>query len=239
MTVSPNQRARTNVYIDGFNLFHGCLKDGPCRWLDLAAFCRSVLPGDAIECIRYFTAVITARPGHPNATQHQLTYLRALATIPNLSIDYGHFLTSKTRMKPVQPVGGHHTVEVWKTEEKGSDVNIATRILCDAFDGAFDVAVIVSNDSDLVPPIREIRRASDSRLASSTPRSASPIRRLASIGGRRPATRSSGRPPFIGLSAPVHLQRVSSRLSLPMQLGSSPGRRVGDPENQLRPPADG
>jgi uncharacterized LabA/DUF88 family protein len=146
------------VYVDGFNLFHGCLKDGPCRWLDLAAFCRAVLPGDDIECIRYFTAVITARPGHPNATQHQLTYLRALATIPNLTIDHGHFLTSKTRMKPVQPIKGHSTVEVWKTEEKGSDVNIATRILCDAFDAAFDVAVIVSNDSDLVPPIREIRQ---------------------------------------------------------------------------------
>lgn len=60
-------------------------------------------------------------------------------------------------MKLVQPIGDRHTVEVWKTEEKGSDVNIATRMLCDAYDRDFDVAVVVSNDSDLVPPIRFIR----------------------------------------------------------------------------------
>lgn len=151
-------RPRTNVYIDGFNLFHGCLKDGANRWLDLHAFCRRSLPGDNIHRIRYFTAVITERPGHPNATQHQLTYLRALATIPCLTIDYGHFLTSRTRMKAVRPVAGQATVEVWKTEEKGSDVNLATRMLCDAFDRDFEVAVIVSNDSDLIPPIRVIRQ---------------------------------------------------------------------------------
>lgn len=60
-------------------------------------------------------------------------------------------------MKLVRPIGGRQTVEVWKTEEKGSDVNIATRMLCDAFDGDFDVAVVISNDSDLLPPIRVIR----------------------------------------------------------------------------------
>jgi len=157
MSVAAGTTLRTNVYVDGFNLFHGCLKDGPNRWLDLLAFCRRSLPGDHIHRIRYFTAVITARSGHPNATQHQLTYLRALSTIPCLTIDYGHFLTSRTRMKPVRPALGHGTVEVWKTEEKGSDVNIATRMLCDAFDGDLDVAVIVSNDSDLHPPIRVIR----------------------------------------------------------------------------------
>jgi hypothetical protein len=125
--------------------------------LDLVRFCRASLPGDHIHRIRYFTAIITERLGHPNASQHQLAYLRALGTCPNVTIDLGHFLTSRTRMRLVHPVAGRGTVEVWKTEEKGSDVNIATRMLCDAFDGDFDVAVIISNDSDLLPPIRVIR----------------------------------------------------------------------------------
>jgi hypothetical protein len=150
--------SRTNVYVDGFNLFHGCLDDGPYRWLDLAAFCRASLPGDRIHNIRYFTAIISQRPGHPDATQNQLTYLRALGTIPNLTIDYGHFLTHSVRMKLVQPIGVRRSVDVWKTEEKGSDVNLATRMLCDAFDDDFDVAVVISNDSDLLPPIRVIRQ---------------------------------------------------------------------------------
>ncbi|MGH7883615.1 MAG: NYN domain-containing protein [Candidatus Dormibacteraceae bacterium] len=149
---------RTNVYVDGFNLFHGGLQSSPYRWLDLAAFAQASLPGDHIHRIRYFTAIINQRPGHPNATQHQLIYLRALETIANLSIDYGHFLTHKVRMKLVQPDGNQQTAKVWKTEEKGSDVNLATRMLCDAFDGDFDVAVVISNDSDLIPPIRVIRQ---------------------------------------------------------------------------------
>jgi hypothetical protein len=151
-------RLRTNVYVDGFNLFHGCLEDGPHRWLDLAEFCRASLPGDQIHRIRYFTTLINQRPGHPNATQNQQIYLRAVRTLPNLTIDFGHFLTRKVRMTLVQPIGGRRTVEVWKTEEKGSDVNLATRMLCDAFDHDFDTAVVISNDSDLIPPIEVIRQ---------------------------------------------------------------------------------
>lgn len=44
-----------------------------------------------------------------------------------------------------------------KTEEKGSDVNLAAHLLMDAFEDRFDVAVIVSNDSDLKEPIRLVR----------------------------------------------------------------------------------
>lgn len=61
-------------------------------------------------------------------------------------------------MKLVKPIGRTRTAEVWKTEEKGSDVNLATRLLADAFDGDFDVAVILSNDSDLLLPISLIQQ---------------------------------------------------------------------------------
>jgi uncharacterized LabA/DUF88 family protein len=47
---------------------------------------------------------------------------------------------------------------VIKTEEKGSDVNLATHLLHDAHRGRFDVAVVISNDSDLLEPIRIVRR---------------------------------------------------------------------------------
>ena len=46
---------------------------------------------------------------------------------------------------------------VWKTEEKGSDVNIATYLLLDAFKNQYDVAAVLSNDSDLIEPIRITR----------------------------------------------------------------------------------
>jgi uncharacterized LabA/DUF88 family protein len=48
-------------------------------------------------------------------------------------------------------------VEVWKNEEKGSDVNLALHLLNDAWQDAFDCAVVVSNDSDLAEALRMVK----------------------------------------------------------------------------------
>jgi len=45
-------------------------------------------------------------------------------------------------------------VKVVKSEEKGSDVNLGAHLVRDAFTNAFDSAVVLTNDSDLVEPIR-------------------------------------------------------------------------------------
>ena len=144
---------RTNVYVDAFSLYYGCLRDTPYRWLDLQALSRALLPRDEIHRIRYFTALVSARPGDPQQAQRQQVYLRALGTIPNLSIHLGHYLSHPVRMPLVTPHGGQRTVEVMKTEEKGSDVNLATYLLLDAFQRDCDAAVVITNDSDLKEPI--------------------------------------------------------------------------------------
>jgi hypothetical protein len=66
---------RTNVYVDAFNLYYGCLKGTPYRRLDLAALCRRLQPNDEINRIRYFTALVSARADDPQEAQRQLTYL--------------------------------------------------------------------------------------------------------------------------------------------------------------------
>lgn len=66
----------TNVYVDGFNLYYGCLKGGPHKWLNLQAFCEVLLPKDDIRLIRYFTALVSARPDDLDKPQRQQTYLR-------------------------------------------------------------------------------------------------------------------------------------------------------------------
>jgi uncharacterized LabA/DUF88 family protein len=53
---------------------------------------------------------------------------------------------------------GPKFVLVMKTEEKGSDVNLASHLLLDAFRRDCDVALVISNDSDLLEPIRIARR---------------------------------------------------------------------------------
>ena len=77
--------------------------------------------------IRYFTAIVSARPNDPSAPDRQRAYLRALETMPHVSVHLGHFLTTHVRMALVAPrPRGPRIVEVIKTEEKGSDVNLAT-----------------------------------------------------------------------------------------------------------------
>lgn len=56
---------KTNVYVDAFNLYYGCVKGTPYKWLDLAKLCGLLLPGDTVNRIRYFTARVQARPGDP------------------------------------------------------------------------------------------------------------------------------------------------------------------------------
>jgi len=147
---------RTNVYIDGFNLFYGAVKGTPYKWLDVGKLSQRVLPNDTIQSIKYFTANISGRPHDPGKPIRQQAYLRALKTIPNLKIVYGHFLTHSCRMVLT---GSNPLKWVWvdKTEEKGSDVNLAAHLLHDAFKRLFEVAVLITNDSDLLEPVRIVR----------------------------------------------------------------------------------
>jgi hypothetical protein len=146
------------VYIDGFNLYYGALRGTSYKWLDLDQLCHYMLPGHEIQRIRYFTAQVIVRPGEPDVASRQHAYLRALATLPTVSIHFGHFLTKIVRMPLAAPVpGGPRTVEVIKTEEKGSDVNLASYLLADAFRGDAEAFVLISNDSDLMEPLRIVR----------------------------------------------------------------------------------
>ena len=58
--------------------------------------------------------------------------------------------------KPVNPELGYQ-VEVFRTEEKGSDVNLAVHLVNDAHKDSFDCAIVVSNDSDLAEAMRLVK----------------------------------------------------------------------------------
>ncbi|MDQ6769775.1 MAG: NYN domain-containing protein [Gemmatimonadota bacterium] len=55
------------------------------------------------------------------------------------------------------PKNGARFAQVLKTEEKGSDVNLATHLISDAYENAFDIAVLISNDSDLLGPVNLVK----------------------------------------------------------------------------------
>ena len=147
----------TNVYIDGFNLYYCALKSTRYKWLNLGTLCNLLLPDHQIKHIKYFTARIKPRANDPGQSARQQAYLRALQTIPNLSIYYGDFRSYRKWLPTVDSIRKGRKlvfIEVLKTDEKGSDVNLATQLLNDAYQKDMECAVVISNDSDLEEPVR-------------------------------------------------------------------------------------
>ena len=147
---------RTIVYVDGFNLYYRAVKDTPWKWLDLNALFRTVLgPSHQITGIKYFTARVSSEPGDASKPQRQDAYLRALRTSrPPVSLHFGRFVTRRTRALLADPRSRPRTVQILRTEEKGTDVNLAAQLLDDAWRNRYDVGVVVSNDGDLAEAIR-------------------------------------------------------------------------------------
>ncbi len=112
-------------------MYYGAVKGKPYKWLDVAGMCQRILPKITINRVRYFTAMVDGSRD-PSAPLRQQIYLRALATTPNLSIHRGFVLTKPTWMPVETPPP--NLIRVIKTEEKGSDVNLATYLLLDAFE---------------------------------------------------------------------------------------------------------
>ena len=167
----------TNVYIDGFNLYYRALKDTPFRWLDLRKLAENLFPQDTIYRVCYFTARLDARPGNPAQRQRQQAYLRALATLPGFEAYYGVFRSGVKRRPLAEPVPGRPAyVLVRDSEEKGSDVNLATRLLVDGFNGGYEQAVVVSNDADFASAMKYVRDGLGLRVTLVNPdqRNASP-----------------------------------------------------------------
>jgi len=127
--------------------------------VNLAELCVQVLPGLNINRIRYFTALVKPMPSDPHTRLRQEIYIRALETLPNLTVHYGHYLQSIKSMPLAAPrPGGPRFADVLNMEEKGSDVNIATYMLVDAFRKDCDQLVVITNDSDLAEPVRIINK---------------------------------------------------------------------------------
>ncbi len=98
---------RTVVYVDGFNLYYGCLKHTPYKWLDISKVCGYLFPNDTITAIKYFTAPIKLRVSDVDTDKpnRQQMYLRALRTISRLEIIEGHFLVHSVMMKNANSKG--------------------------------------------------------------------------------------------------------------------------------------
>jgi len=142
---------RSVVYVDGFNLYYGAVRGTRHKWLDLEKYFTMLRHGEQIVAVRYFTALVNG-PTRPN----QETYLRALATRPLVEVVLGKF---KQKQVPCRVVPCTHAGTRFFSvpEEKRTDVNIAVRLVDDAYQGICERFVVVSGDSDLVPAVNLIK----------------------------------------------------------------------------------
>lgn len=163
-----------NLYVDGLNLYNGCLKNSPYKWLDLEALAGALAPGLNVNRVRYFTARLSGAKA-----QRQDVYLRALRTLPKVNLHTEGQFRMNNVIRPIadapapgmaavveyqqgagwaplpRPRPGRRlraSIRDWK--EKGTDVNLATMLLVDAYAGDADQAIVLSGDSDLEMPVR-------------------------------------------------------------------------------------
>lgn len=143
------KKERVIVYVDGFNLYFGMLESGiKGKWLNLIALANALLkPNQELVAVKYFTS----RVGNdPEKQKRQTIYIEALETV-NVQIFFGHYQKGSTECL--------RCGNKWMTfNEKMTDVNIATHLLIDAFQDNYDMAMLISGDSDLVPPIKNIHQ---------------------------------------------------------------------------------
>lgn len=161
---------RAIFYIDGFNFYFLRTKAQPqFKWLNLKALADQIVPtGTIAVTVNYYTAPVSGKIDS-EAPSRQAKLFSALRTIPEINIIQGRFLSGEKWARAVQPIRSKPNGYLWvepfpeavfihKTEEKGSDVNLAAHLVRDAYTNAFDVAYVLTNDTDLVEPIRIVSR---------------------------------------------------------------------------------
>lgn len=181
---STNKPLRTRVYVDGYNFYHGCLKRTPYRWLDLHRLFALVLPTISLDkdgqelssaldplAVKYFTAPILKKFARSNdSVPSQVTYHSALELHLGSAIQifHGYYDDKPARAylhEPgKQPDLNADMVEIWKLEEKQSDVALALHAYADAMRGEVDHVVFATNDTDLVPAMEMIRSQTSAKI---------------------------------------------------------------------------
>jgi len=147
---------RITVYVDGFNFYYGLKRQkGIDRdwkkfyWIDFVKFFEHFLgPDQVLEKVVYFTAT----PLNTQKSSHQSALLNA-----NTLLNGSRFEVVRGKYYTKNILCPHCQASIPKPEEKRTDVNVAVRIVGDSALDKTDVIVLVSADSDLVPPLEFVR----------------------------------------------------------------------------------
>lgn len=147
---------RVITYIDGFNLYYGMMDAGfgRYRWLNLQVLVQSLLkPEQQLLQVNYFTTLVI---NDQEGRLRQRALLDALQTQELVKTFLGKFQKQKYSCRHC----GH---EFQRDCEKMTDTAIVAELVKDYYENRFDAAMIISGDTDLLPPMRLINEAADNK----------------------------------------------------------------------------
>ena len=148
---------RVTFYVDGFNFYYGLKAkkriDGNWQlayWIDIVKlFSQFLGPSQTLEKVVYFTA--SPLNIEKNLRQGALFNANKLLNGSKFELIRGKYLK-----KTVECPNCKYAIP--RPEEKKTDVNVAIRMIDDCFEDKTDVIVLVSGDSDLLPPLEFIQK---------------------------------------------------------------------------------
>lgn len=143
------KKERVIAYVDGFNLYFGMVEKGSkdTLWLNIQELAKNILnPNQELVGVKYFTSRVR---NSPDKELRQKTYIEAIETLKDCKIFYGNY-----QANTVECYRCGHTYS--SPKEKMTDVNIAVEMMTDAHNDKYDAAMLITGDSDLVPPIKAI-----------------------------------------------------------------------------------
>jgi len=140
---------RTIVFIDGNNFYNRlkalCFESGKKRYslsdFNYKAFCEQLVNPNTLQEIRYYLGSLE-RQGNDKTEKMYADQQRFLAKLQTQGVStiLGQIIK--------HPDGSYH--------EKGVDVRVAVEMIRLAREDNYDVAYLISSDTDLVPAIEEV-----------------------------------------------------------------------------------
>lgn len=140
-----NRMERVTIFIDGSNFYHGLKENVGYANIDFEVFCDMLCGSRLLGRIYYYNTPVI-REDDEVRYRDQQRFFDKLRKVPYLEIKYG-----RMQKKRNTATGAQVTVE------KGVDVHIAVDMLYYAHNNAFDTAILISGDGDLVPAVNAVK----------------------------------------------------------------------------------
>jgi len=131
---------RVIVFIDGSNFYHSLKYSFSKVNIDLESFCNFLINNNDLIQINYYTAPLNQIDNELEYSRQQ-KYFNYLSKIKRLNLYFGRLEKRNNNHKT----------------EKGVDVKLAIDLLSLAYNNKYDIAILISNDSDFVPAVKEVQ----------------------------------------------------------------------------------